>query len=258
VAPDDGAQIDPATLPENVELMRKLDADSARREQQEDRRRALESRITAALPGAVSGIEGRVRGREGAYAREEDLRGGLAEALRANDELVLTEARLLVPGWTPNLGGFDLAVVVDDSLVVGETKWADRNLHECMWDIFKLASALSVPRVDAAVAVYGAPAKHWQKPETCARLFENRDVVSRDLILGLPHQWEINLAGSSAKPLAIPMLVKLRLLATQPGEVLGKSWEVRAISVEGDVGTYHLTDGWPHGERPAEPKPFRW
>jgi hypothetical protein len=256
---DDGeAQIDPATLPENVGLMEHVDVQIAQAEEQRVHQEALVSRISSLVPDAVSRIEERVLARGGSHAREEDLRGGLAEAMRACGELVLTEAKLAVPGWTVNLGGFDIAVVANNSLVVCETKWADGNLYECMWDILKLGSALSIPRVDAAVAVYGAPAKHWLRPKSCAQLFEDRDVVARDLILGLPKEWSVNLAGSSAKPQAVPLLVQLRLLGATPIVVLGKPWEVRAISVSAESSNYQLVEGWPDGEPPASPKPFRW
>jgi hypothetical protein len=206
----------------------------------------------------VSRIAERVVARAASHAREEDLRGGIADELSARGELVLTEAKLRVPGWTTNLGGFDLAAVVDNSLVLDETKWADGNLYECMWDLFKLGSALSLDRVAAGLAVYGAPAKHWQQTEGCARLFEDREVVTRDLIWALPREWQINLDGSSAKPHAIPILLRLRLLTAITCEVLGKSWEIRAISVAPDGGDYQLTDGWPKGERPEAPKPYTW
>lgn len=255
---DGGAQIDPATLPENIALMKEVDAQIARAEERRTRQQALAARISGVVPDAASNVEERVLARGGLHALEEDLRGGIADALRARGELVVTEAKLAVPGWTSNLGGFDLAIVADDSLVVAETKLADGNLHESMWDIFKLASALSISRVDAAVAIYGAPSKQWQTPQTCAQLFEDRDVVSPKLIAALPDKWADNLAGSSAKPFAIPVLVKLRLLSATPAEVLGKAWEVRAISVTAESADYPLEDGWPHGERPASPTPYSW
>ncbi|MFX6007001.1 hypothetical protein ABTF07_20715, partial [Acinetobacter baumannii] len=65
-----------------------------------ERQHALEVRLASALPEAVSRIEQRVLARAGLHAREEDLRGGLADGLHARGELVLTEAKLQVPGWT--------------------------------------------------------------------------------------------------------------------------------------------------------------
>jgi hypothetical protein len=142
--------------------------------------------------------------------------------------------------------------------VIGETKWADGNLYEAMWDLFKLGSALSLNRVEAAVAIYGAPAKHWARSEGCGRLFEDREVVARDLILALPREWQINLDGTTAKPHAIPALLRLTLLTTTSCELLGKSWEIRAVGVRPDAGDYQLSDGWPKGGRPEAPKPYTW
>jgi hypothetical protein len=172
VALDDGADIDPATMPENAGLLARVDAQLEAAEGRRQRQRTLAAVLGDAVPVAAVGIESRAARRGAQHAKEEDLRAGVAEFLRKRGELVLTEARLAVPGWTPNLGGFALALVVENSLVVAETKWADGNLDECLWDLFKLGCVLEVPRVDAAVAIYGAPAKQWQKSAGVARLFE--------------------------------------------------------------------------------------
>jgi hypothetical protein len=258
VAPDDDAQVDPATLSETADLMEQTNAQTGEASVAHKHRRALGARLSSAIPDAVSRIEQRVLARAASHAREEDLRGGIADELRARGELVLTEAKLRVPGWTTNLGGFDLAMVVDNSLVLGETKWADGNLYECMWDLFKLGSAVSLDRVDAGVAVYGAPANHWQRAEGCARLFEDREVLTRNLICALPSDWQINLDGSTAKPQVIPMLLRPELLMATTCKVLGKSWGIRAVGVTPGGGDYPLTDGWPEGGRPDDPKPYTW
>jgi hypothetical protein len=117
---------------------------------------------------------------------------------------------------------------------------------------------LSLNRVEAAVAIYGAPGKHWTRSEGCGRLFEDRDVVARDLILALPREWQINLDGSTAKPHAIPALLRLTLLTTTSCALLGKSWEIRAVGVRPDAGEHHLSDGWPKGGRLEAPKPYPW
>lgn len=255
---DGGAQIDLATLPENIGLMTDVDAQLAAAEARRARQRDLAARLAAVVPEAAANIEACVLEREASHAREEDLRGGMAAALRSRGELVLTEAKLSVPGWTEKLGGFDLAIVVDDSLVVAETKWADGNLYESMWDILKLGSALAIPRVDAAVAIYGAPSKHWERPDSCARLFEDRQILSRQLINHMPNEWARNLAGSSAQPLAVPLRLSLALIDKQSANVLGKAWEVRAVRVESEHPPFDLTDGWPDGLAPASAQPMSW
>lgn len=256
---DDGrAQVDPATLPQNMGLMQKIDAQIAAAEHRRARQRELAARLAAAVPDAVSGIEAQVLERDGFHAREEDLRGGISAALRARGELVMTEAKLAVPGWTKTLGGFDIAMVADDSLVVAETKWADGNIYESLWDIFKLASALAIDRVDAAVAIYGAPAKHWERPDSCARLFEDRELACWSLIRHFPKEWAICLAGSSARPLAIPPFVDVALVGREQTEVAGKLWEVRAVRVETEQAHAALENGWPDGAPPESAKPIAW
>ena len=258
VLDDGGAQIDPPTLPENIALMQEIDAQIAAAARHRTRQQDLAARLAAAVPEAVTMIEARVLERDAPHAREEDLRGGIARHLRSCGELVLTEAKLTVPGWTDSLGGFDLAVVVDDSLVVAETKWADGNLYESMWDILKLGSALAIARVDAAVAIYGAPAKHWQRPDSCARLFEDREIFTHRLIRHFPREWAINLAGSAAQPLEVPSQLKLTLISQASTEVRGKAWEVRAVSVSSEYQSLELTNGWPEGVEPAASQPLSW
>lgn len=46
------------------------------------------------------------------------------------------------------------------------------------------------------------------------------------------------------------MLLRLQLLTAPTCEVLGNSWEIRAVGVTPDGGGYPLTDGWPKGGRP--------
>lgn len=256
MALDDDAQIDPATLPENRGLINEIDAQIAHADARRERQLALAHRIAGSVPVAAAKIEQRVLARGSSRAREEDLRGGVAQELREQHELVLTEPKLPVPGWTENLGGFDIALVVDNALVVAETKWG--SLRESMWDILKLASVLSVPRVSASVAIYGAPPRQWQKPGTCAQLFEDREVLVPKLLEALPQDWTVNLAGSRARPLAVPMMIRLDLLNTTTVEVLGTQWEVRTVAVACDRTTATLHDGWPQGAPPTTPGPFIW
>jgi hypothetical protein len=161
--------------------------------------------------------------------------------------------------WTANLGGFDLGIVVENGLVVGETKWADGNLRESIWDIFKLASAMRVPRVLAAAAVYAAPPKQWAKPQGPARLFEDRELIPAALINALPDAWAKVLAGSSARPLALPQVIRLNLLATDAVTLFGKVWEIRTVQVANDTEYEDpLVDGWTTSGRPEQPGAFYW
>lgn len=114
------------------------------------------------------------------------------------------------------------------------------------------------PRVDAAVAIYGAPTKHWARPDSCGRLFEDRDIDTPKLVRHSPKDWATNLARSSAQPQAIPVLISAKLIACAPVEVLGKGSEVRAIQLSTDMPADPWPNGWPGGEAPAEAQDYFW
>jgi hypothetical protein len=214
----------------------------------------LRSLLHEAVREATLGISDVIAAREGSYGLEEDLRGGVVDSLRGREELVLTEGKLAVEGWSANLGGFDFALVGDDgSLALGETKWADGKLYECLWDIFKLASATTMPRVLAGFAVYGAPVKHWEKPVACAELFASDSWLTTNVIETHPGAWKKNLGGTNARPTGLPLEFATNLIASYSTDVLGRAWEVRLLEVRGgEIGTW-LEDGWP----PTTPEAFQ-
>ena len=169
--------MDSATLPDNRELLRQLDTNQAAAEHARAHQRELASRLTAAVPNAVVRIEPRVTARDASYAFEENLRGGVAAEPRDRRELLLTEAKVRMPPCTENLGELDLAIEDGDLLVVRKTDWADGNLYERMWNIYKLARATAIQRVGTAVAVYGAPVKQSANENGGASV-RNRQILS--------------------------------------------------------------------------------
>jgi hypothetical protein len=201
---------------------------------------------------ATHGVDEAVAGRSGQWGVEDDLRNAVVDALRERGELVLTEAQVGVPNWSRNLGGFDFAVAGrDGGLVVGETKWANGNLYECLWDLLKLASASTMPRIGAAVAVYGAPVKHWEKPVACADLFETGVYDTAKLLGAYATEWQRNLDGTKARPHDLPIDFRVEPIVKIRTEVLGKEWEVRAVEVASNDAWTWLEDGWPPSSRPA-------
>lgn len=201
--------------------------------------------------GAAHGVDAIVGDRSGKWALEEDLRSGVVDSLRERGELVLAEARLGVPHWSQNLGGFDFVIVGrDGGLVAGETKWADGNLYECLWDLLKLASASTMPRISAAVAVYGAPVKHWEQPVACADLFDGGVFQTAKLLGSYATEWQKNLDGTKVRPDNLPIDFSVEPIAKIRTEVLGKEWEVRAVEVTSDDAWTWLEDGWPPSSRP--------
>lgn len=212
----------------------------------------VRSILGEAVEEATKTIPDAIAARDGTYGLERDLRDGVVRMLRDRGELVLTEAKIGVPDWTSNLGGFDLSLVdATGELAVAETKWADGNLWESIWDLLKLASAATMPRVCAAFAIYGAPLKHWEKPAPTADLFSGGIYHARDVIENYPKQWRECLAGSTARPRAVPLEISIDPVSSSQVEVGGKPWLVNLVEViPGGVTTW-LEEGWPPDTQPA-------
>src|SRR5581483_12115430 len=141
MALDDGADIDPATLPENLKLLQQLDSlsNAAPAPLAAPAQGDMRELVIEATREAAAALHEVLHTRKADHPLEEDLRTALAVAFARTDAAVLTEAKLRLDGWPANLGGFDLAVVgTDGSLVLLETKWG--NVWQGVWDILKLAS----------------------------------------------------------------------------------------------------------------------
>jgi hypothetical protein len=186
--------------------------------------------------------------RNGKGPREEDLRGGILAALRSQDILAVAEARFGLEGWTPNLGGFDFAIIATDgNVAVGETKWTDHGLSEAIWDILKLASAIRLPRINAAFAVYAAPPRQWDTE--LGQLLSGEHAVQLAYLLEVHESdWRWNLAGSpNVRPHRLPPGVVVGELDRRTTTAGSRDWEVRTLSVGPTIGDpVHLTDGWPN------------
>lgn len=201
---------------------------------------------TGAIPDAIAK-------REGTYGLEKDLREGIVTALRERGELALTDAKIGVPDWTSNLGGFDLSFVnTTGELAVAETKWADGNLWESIWDLLKLASAARMPRVCAAFAIYGAPLEHWEKPVPTAELFTGGIYQARDVIDNYPKHWRECLAGSTARPEGVPLEISIDPVTSSRVEIGGTPWLVQLVEVIPGEAMTGLEDGWPAGVQSHE------
>jgi hypothetical protein len=252
-------QIDPATLPENRGLLAAVDAQLSAAMEARQHRQLLAQLLAEAVPPALYDMEKRIEDAGRTHPKEEDLRSGVADALRLDGQLVVTEPRLGLEDWSRNLGGFDLGLLIDDGLVVGETKWANGSVFESMWDVFKLASALRVPRVHAAVAIYAASPKSWAQSGP-AELFANHDHVIPTLLMqAWPTEWQKNLDGSTVQPFAVSTEISLRLLRTATETIFGRDWEIRALQVINEHPTEHLLEnGWPEGGRPEQPRKLTW
>ena len=236
---DGGAQIDPATLPENIELIQQIDelveAEGSRLAAPASG--AMRELLVEALEITVAGLAAALTHRNATHPLEEDLRGGLAAALARSDAAVLTEGKLRLPGWTPNLGGFDAIIVgTDGSVVLIETKWGA--VWQAMWDVMKLTSASQHPRVTAAYAIYAASRKEWQTRSDLGLFgdWESTAFVTDFWLAENAHDWERNLQGSAAYPTVLPGAVELEAIAAVPVTLLDTPYEIRAIAVRAAVG----------------------
>jgi hypothetical protein len=202
--------------------------------------------LSEAVGTATASLPQTIEERHGTYGLEEDLRGGIARALRDRGELVVTEAKIGIPDWSAKVGGFDLALVSDKGqLVIAETKWADGKLYESIWDLLKLANAQTMTRVLSAFAIYAAPLRHWEKRVATADLFEPGIYDSVDLIAAFAGKWAKMLKTNNAWPRGVPVDFTTAPIAAFQTFVLGVPWEVRIVEVvAGDIWTW-LEDGWP-------------
>jgi hypothetical protein len=237
MALDDGAEIDPATLPENIRLTGEMDAEIAAASMPA----ALESPATGgmrdllleALSATIEQLPMALADREAPHVLEEDLRTGLALNLGRSPALVFTEAKLTLPGWTPNLGGSDILVVgTDGAAVLIETKW--ESVWQSLWDILKLASGHQHTRISAAYAVYAAKGTEWAT-QACAQLFapdQKSSFDTRWLLEEHERDWQRNLKGSpKVRVTEVPGAIGLETVFAGTVEWLGSRYEVRAISV---------------------------
>jgi hypothetical protein len=233
---DGGPQIDPGTLPDSLKLVQEIEATAQTHcGLTAAASGPMQELLSEALDLTAAGLEVALSEREATHPLEEELRGGLAVALAQSDAIVFTEAKLQLPGWTTNLGGFDVAVAgPEGSVVLIETKWGQ--VWQGIWDVLKLASATRHPRVTAAYAVYAASATEWTREKDLgAGLFgdwEARQFATNALLGDNEKDWEANLKGSpTVYPSQLPGAVDLRPVSAQPVVLLGTEYKIRAVSV---------------------------
>jgi hypothetical protein len=234
---DDGAQFDPATFPENIKLMQeinaRLDGTGETPKLISPPMGDMHDLLIEALSATVEQVPAVIAARSASHPREDDLRTTLALNLARTEAAVFTEAKLKLPGWTPNLGGSDILVVgTDGGIVLAETKWG--SVWQSLWDILKLASGHQHPRVSACYAVYAATPKEWAT-QACAQYFEPDQDASWDtnwLLEEHADGWKENLAGSpNVHVTEIPRALGVKTVFARAIDCLGMPYEVRAVSV---------------------------
>ena len=147
---------------------------------------------------------------------------------------VLTEGKLRLPGWTPNLGGFDAIIVgTDGSVVLIETK-SGRGVASDVGRDEAQRSASEHPRVTAAYAIYAASGKEWQTRSDLGLFGDWESNSSSSPISGwlrTPMTGSGTFKAVPAYPTVLPGAVELEAIAAVPVTLLDTPYEIRAIAV---------------------------
>ena len=155
------------------------------------------------------------------------------------------DRKLHVPGWTPQPGNVDVWAVDESGtprLVVEAKLKSTNDLFECLWDMAKIASLLTLDSVEAGYIVAGTTERNWQKPIECADMFENGRHPLVGAIERLQPWWIKHILGdSSGRPDAVPAEIDVNRIASAAVQIAGEAWHVRAIrltAVPGDPAAW--------------------
>jgi hypothetical protein len=176
------------------------------------------------------------------------LGGFLQEQL--DPERVLINRRLPgfeIPGWDPQPGSFDLAIVDDreQPLAVFELKLDD--VDQTLWDVFKVANSLDYSTIEAAYVIAAAPEAVWHSNLEMVDLFRaesDNEWYSRFLLERYHKAWSALLRGGRARPWKVPRtLYTTHVIATRVKNF--PPYELRALQITATDDWLPVIDGWP-------------
>jgi hypothetical protein len=164
-------------------------------------------------------------------------------------------SRVSIPDWDRPLGGFDLRVRLDgdeagEALVEAKVDDVDQSL----WDLFKLAAALSLPGVEAAYLLVARHRDRWDDGD-CAALFapapEPVRWDSAAIFERWRRAWADLLRGGAARPTSVPSEVETAFVGRAPAAGFERH-ELRCVAVRLVPGAAALPFA---GDWPAPPSP---
>jgi hypothetical protein len=136
-------------------------------------------------------------------------------------------AGCLLPGWDPQPGTIDLAVITPQSepRIVFEMKIDD--VEWTLWDIYKMVAASELPTVEAAYLVVAGRPKLWNGRRECVELFDldytqrNGQVdevewTSRFLFRHYRKSWQELLQGGSGRLTSVPEVITITGICCWP------------------------------------------
>lgn len=158
--------------------------------------------------------------------------------------------RVAVPNWDRELGGFDLRIQLgeddeDEALVEAKVDDVDQTL----WDLFKLAAGLLMPRVKAGYLLVACRRDRWGNGD-CTPLFaESAQPVRWNSAVMFEEwraAWAALLKGGTARPTSVPSEIETAFVGRAP-TVGFNSYEIRCVAVRlvPDASVLHFENEWP-------------
>lgn len=172
-------------------------------------------------------------------------------------------ANCTLPGWDPQPGTIDVAVVTPDNeprfvfeLKIDDVEWT-------LWDIYKMVAASELPTVEAAYLVVAGTTKLWGGTRECVELFDLNyapgdgevdqvEWYSRFLFARYRKSWKDLLGGGSGRLTRVPKTIWITGIGSWPLSNL-PGYEMRVIRVSAS----HRHDEWLDfsGDWPVPPPP---
>jgi hypothetical protein len=168
-----------------------------------------------------------------------------------------SEETLPLPNWFPRPRGLDACARVGRTLSVAELKL--RKTDEVLWDLLKMADALTLPQVRSAYLIVGvSPNAHG--PDRCLELFDasvepKKDVLA--LFFTNRMAWTKVLWGGSARPTLAPAVIRTEVLCAERIDLDGPGGRLCLVSVEPTAppavafDPLHWCGDWPVGVEPT-------
>lgn len=175
--------------------------------------------------------------------REKELQhvlvGALRMAVEATELNVIPQPNFGVnfADW-PGVGPVDVALVEDGRVgwAFLELKWGAGSLYNCIWDLAKMAAAVSGEKCGSAYLIAGAPAGEWAGSDG-AEFFSSGTTRLVDLYERYPSHWRKWCKAVETHPRFLPHLIGRTALSAVPVSVGAEEWELRCLRVSPAVGS---------------------
>ena len=140
-----------------------------------------------------------------------------------------------------------IALLDDEDQPVGIAELKLDDVDQTLWNIFKVASALDHPSVEAAYILAAAPRQTWDGHKDAVELFRSRqpeEWYSRFMFEEYSKSWTSLLRNGRGRPQHVPRILQISPLATLPVANF-PPYEARLVRVSSLNGELPLVEGWP-------------